>query len=270
MERLRIMLAVPGNQLTFGSALGILFSSQDHDIDLANSRGTWDNMLNLLVSALNARRENKTDMLAMLHQDVAPDKWWIDTLVKEKETKGVSFISVMNAMKDIRGLLSCGVGNPFNDPWMGLDFRFTAREVQTMPETFTAADIGYADRPIMHNNGCILFDLRDERFFSEFEDGSLKVCWDFPKKILPDETGKLYAQAISEDWWLSWMLYQIGIPTAITRKVRTHHGVGQEFPNDQAWGIWEHDQEAQLFRDMSQSLSAQRRQRLGLPPVAWS
>jgi hypothetical protein len=244
--RHNILLGIPGRPIEFGCALGIASASMQHHIELGHAKGSWDNFNTLFAGALTLARQGKITHFAQLHADVAPSEGWVDVLVAEMERRGASFCSATCAIKDGRGVLSCGVGNEWNDPWRGNRTRFTVWEsLHEFPETFDAADVGYRGLALLHNNGCFVCDLRDERFYAEDDDGGLRCCFTFPKRIVLQPSGEYRTLGVSEDWWFSWQMHRLGIPSVITRKVVTKHGGENLYPNNEDYGTWRHDEDAE-------------------------
>ena len=234
-DRFKILVGMPGPSCTFQTCQALMFASREHDIMLENVGASCDNFQLLFAHALNLAEEGRITHFAMLHADINPQDYWLDALVREAEKRGVSFLSAVAPVKDERGLASCGIGDP-RDPW--LPFRqFTMAEVLGLPETFDQADAGYSGYPLLHNNGCCLWDLRDTRFFARDGRDELICSFIFARRMIRDGEGKWLAQRASEDWEISRRFWQMGIPTAISRKVKlTHCTANFVFANDRAWG----------------------------------
>lgn len=237
-EQLTIMLGMPGPHMEFGSACGFFGASRVHQVRRLNSPDHLDNFSLLLVEALNARRRGEITHYAMQHADVAPAQGWLDALLEEMQAAQVSFISGTVPIRDSRGLLSCGVADPARGPWDIPFRRLTVRESLDLPPTFTAADLGYPGFCLLHNNGLILLDLRDERFFAEDADGLLCCTWNFPRRIARRADGSYGLTIVSEDWWVSWQIHRLGIPSAITRRIPTVHGRQVSVNNFEPWGTY--------------------------------
>jgi hypothetical protein len=205
------------------------------------SPSSWCNFNALLADAHNAYKFGDPDnecepgqarYFAMMHADVIPEKWWIDTLIREMKAKNTSFCSALIAIKDCRGEPSGGIGEPgrqFEPRW-----RFTFKELADMPDTFTAEEIGHGDGYLLHNNGLIVADLSDERFLITDDDGYLVPFFDFPRKVFSKD-GRWIVTGESEDWYFSRMLHKVGIPSCVTKKVPILHEGRMLFPN---WGKW--------------------------------
>jgi len=232
---------MPGPSCTFATCQALALASQNHETWCEGSGSSWDNFNVLLCEALNLAEQGEITHWAMLHADVNPEDGWLDVLVDEAERTQSSFASVVCPLKNSTGVTSSGIGDPTDNwrPWR----RFTMSEVQALPETFTAADAGYPGWPLLHNNGCCLFDLRDRRFFTVDAENVLKPAWIFPKRVIRNAEGRFVLQGESEDWYMSRMLWEMGVPSALTRKIRLEHIGLSRFPNDSAWGQ-SHDEAA--------------------------
>ena len=238
---LSIMLGLPGVDVYFPSACAFFTASAQHRLRRMNAPETssflaLQNFNQLLALALNMYRRGEITHFAMQHADVVPEKNWLDRMVEEMQAARVSYLSVTVPIRDHRGLLSCGVADPTRGIWDIPTRRMTVRESLSLPETFTQADYGYPDWVLLHNSGLILLDLRDERWFSEDAHGTLECSWKWLNRIRRDADGEYTTDSVSEDWIMSWQIHQLGIPSAITRKIHVVHGRQQAINNDTAWG----------------------------------
>jgi hypothetical protein len=241
-ERFKIALAMPGQNLMYASAIGLLTATRGlHDITPKNSGNGFDDMNTVWVDALNMAHKGEITHFAMLHSDIHPSQGWIDILASEMQRLGADIVSTVVALKDARGLTSTGVGDE-GDPWNAFR-RFTMREVHGMlPETFSIADTPHPDKYLLHNTGCWLADLRTPAWRTVDENNFLVATLSFPiaAKMLPD--GTIQHKRESEDWYFSRMLSRLPLKTFATRKVSaTHYGM-TPYVNNRPWG-------EQLFGD---------------------
>jgi hypothetical protein len=186
----------------------------------------------LLCDALNDRKAEGFTHFAMLHNDVIPQRWWLDILLEELEARDLDLISAVVPIKDQKGLTSTGLDDPDN-PWSVR--RLTLTEVFGLPETFTARDIpGRREgQALLLNTGCWL--MRFDRPWVEglFFRQQDRIAWHTP-------SGKYVAQSISEDWDFSRQLASRGCRLGATRKVIVQHD-RPEFHNRAPWGEWTED-----------------------------
>lgn len=251
-QGLRVRLSFPGpGGFSWGSVAGVLKCSERHNVSVSNIGGGWDSFNAVWAEAINHAEARLIDVFAMLHADVTPGTLWLDTIIDEMLRLGVGLCSVPIPIKDNRGIMSCGVADMESwTPWR----RWTAKELNApgCPETFTAADMGYPDRGLLHNNGCWCADLTDKRWFTEDAGGNLVAFHNFPrtvKRLRPG--GPFVAIGESEDWWFSKRVHELGIKSCITRKVPIAHRGSMEFRNDTAWGLYEVDEDTRLKWDVA-------------------
>jgi hypothetical protein len=243
-----IMVGLPGPSAQWGAVRGLMAASQKNDVSVDNEDNSHDNFNALWAKALTLAEAGQFTHFAMLHSDVFPEDCWVDMLVDEMDKAQVTFISSPVAIKDIRGVMSCGIGDPAN-PWSPKR-RITARELNRLPMTFGAADFGYPGELLLHNNGCWVADLRDKRFYECDEAGDLKACFQFPKRICRDPATRFWRpQGESEDWYFSRMIHGLGITSAITRRCKIKHRGPVEFANWGAWGEYEQDDDTRPYWD---------------------
>jgi hypothetical protein len=221
---MKILLGVShSGTVPFDTARSIWKCSEEHEVQVAGLSSSLLAMgFNaLLCDALNRNEagEGVTHM-AMLHSDIAADGPWIDTLVRIAEERQADFVSVVNAIKDDRALTSTGVGM-MEIPWKPFR-RFTMRELVRWPETFDAADVGYAGFVLLHNTGCWLADLRSPIFHQTDEEGRLRAFFTINDQVVR-RNGTWRAEVEPEDWFFSKRIHELGAKSCVTREVSTHH-----------------------------------------------
>lgn len=179
----------------------------------------------LWCAALNARQTERVGYFAMLHDDIAPQDWWLDTLIEELNATGLDMLSVAMPIKDVRGLASCGIGGA--DSWDTIG-RFSMTELARMPATFTAADIGHAGQVLLANTGCWVC-----RFDADWVE---RVCFTINDRLTRDADGRWCPEVEPEDWNFSRQMHAMGLRVGVTRKVRAAHVGEFSFWNDAVWG----------------------------------
>lgn len=237
-----VYLAVPGKQVCWGTVLGVVQSTQQHVAKPFNGgfgfSGTED--FNILwTDAHNLYESGDITHFAMLHGDITPDpsQHWLDILLEEMDARNAALVSAVSPIKDPRGLSSSGIAD-LDDPWKPYR-RFTMREIHhRLPETFDNRMAGYPDRPLLHNTGLWVCDLRRPEFRQSVA-GKLDLYFEFPTQATRGQDGKWRHQRESEDWAFSRALWLRGVrDTYITRRVRlTHHGK-MDFTNGGDWGTF--------------------------------
>lgn len=209
--------------------------------------------------ALNAQEFDGMDLthLVSLHNDVVPEQGWVDILMDEMERTQADFLSVVLPIKDLHGLSSTAIDS-LNDPFC-VERRITMTEVYQLPPTFSAADCGYPDRPLLVNTGCWIMDFTKPWRKLTNPDGTLALNCTSPDRIkrrppdpskasLPGDAakeavvGRWEAQHSPADWYLSRHLHNVGARVLATRKVRCQHIGDMPWTNMNPWGDYETDE----------------------------
>src|SRR6185436_11946718 len=206
----RILLGVPGSgMLSESAAQASYLASMHHTVHRIPSCNSGPNFNNCLIYALNACEEDKYDVHAQMHTDLAVVeqcekcadcrgegclecgyagervyKRWADILYEEMTAAGADFISTPMAIKNCNLVTSCGIGNPENrwNPWR----RFCANEFKNFPDTFTAADAGYPDKYLLHNHALCMFNMKSKLWWETDASGCIKAMFNFEERIARD------------------------------------------------------------------------------------
>ena len=244
-----VYLAIPGVNFCWGTVTGVVHSTSKHVAFPFNGGLGFSGVIDfniLWTDAINLFEAGKVTHFAMLHGDLEPDpdQYWIDILLEEMDARDAELVSVHSPIKDHRGVTSSGICDP-SRPWSAFR-RFTQREIlNELPETFNHVLAGYPEKPLLHNTGCWVADLRKPIFREVDERGCLKSMFEFPERLVRNSEGKWEHQQESEDWHFSRRLWERGVKnTWITSKVRlTHHGkmAWQNWLKD--WGEFQHGDE---------------------------
>ena len=201
----------------------------------------------LLCDALNARRQYPVTHLAMLHDDICPDPYWLDTLMDELDGAGADLVSAVVPIKNGAGCTSTAV-DMNGAPWVVR--RLTMTEVFNLPETFTLEDIPWRqpESQLLVNSGlwvCRLdADWVTEQFPLANPEGvarPVELAFRDHTRIVQLPDGEYVAEDISEDWDWSRQLNNLGLKLAATRKVGLYHE-RHEFHNRASWGAWATDE----------------------------
>lgn len=246
------MLGFPGPSLHFNAARALHCASLGmHEVTICQTGlGAWDGFNALWADALNAYADGKITHFAMLHSDIAAGDGWLDTLLAEMESHAADVMSAVVPIKDVRGVTSTAIGGA--GPWQ-VYRRLTMREVfaDTMPETFSAADFGYPNRPLLVNDGCMVVDLRNPLFHNANLDGQAIIYFGFPSDIVRGENGRWQVRRESEDWFFSRSAADAGAKIMATRKVPLKHIGAYPFPGNEAWGKYIVDEDSLWHREQS-------------------
>lgn len=190
------------------------------------------NFNELWCAALNlAHGGERLDYFAMLHDDVAPEDFWLDKLIDELEATGLDMLGVVTPIKDTRGMTSMALDG--DDPWM-LHCRLSMHDVYALPETFTSEHLG---RLLLLNTGCWVIRWNQE------------ICrqlhFEINDRIVFNTAANRYqAQTEPEDWFFSRCGHALGLKIGATRKINLFHVGDIAFPNDRPWGRNTFDVEA--------------------------
>lgn len=198
------------------------------------------NFNDLWCQALNFRNERQHTVthFAMIHADIAPEPYWLDTLVAELLRTNADVLSVVIPMKSMHGLTSTAVTT--DDPWKLR--RLTMTEVMRLPETFGATELdmaGFGDGHLVVNTGLWVCRF-DQPWVEDWEESP---PFHMEHRVYRDKAGKWKAEVIPEDWWFSRAATAKGVRVMATRKVRASHQGGQSYPNHLAWGEWKRDED---------------------------
>lgn len=248
MDQHRVYLAVPGTQFCWGTTTGVIHSTAKHVAIPFNGGLGFSGVMDFNIvwtDAHNLFEDGRITHFAMLHGDIAPstEQYWLDILLDVMREKDAELVSAHSPIKDGRGLTSCGICDPAN-PW-GAFRRFTQREVlEDLPDVFNNELAGYPDKPLLHNTGMWVADLRKPVFRDTNADGTLRFVFRFPERIKRGEDGKWQHEQESEDWLFSRELWERGARnTWITSRVKFEHFGRVSFPNWQPFGQFKHGDE---------------------------
>lgn len=183
--------------------------------------------------------ETQFDYLAMLHADVVPDMYWLDTLVEELEVNRLDILSAVVPIKNDRGTTSTGL-EVVGTQWAVR--RLTLNEIYgwNLSPTFTAKDIpGRSDQGLLLNTGCWVMRWNQPWSRGWYFRQQDRIVW----STSAQKYGK---ESASEDWDWSRQMISRGCRLGATTKVGLHH----QFPqchNRSAWGTWQNDED--FFRE---------------------
>lgn len=237
-----IVLGMPGyGRMTAAAGAAFYCASADMTNVLRiyqNGSLLASNFNQLWCAALNLCHQGKRiDYFAMLHDDVGPldygpDRYWLDMLIDELESKQLDVLSVVVPIKDSRGMTSMALQHP-DDNWMPYA-RLSMHDVYELPETFTAEDVG---RPLLLNTGCWV-----AKFNPEWAE---QVHFSIEDRIVFNRAANRYqAQTVPEDWHFSMQLNSLGLKIGATRKIPVNHRGETDFTNTKSWGSHVYDSEA--------------------------
>jgi hypothetical protein len=189
----------------------------------ANFNGLW-------CGALNAcHNGDKIQYFAMLHDDIGPQDFWLDTLIAELEAKELDVLGVAVPIKDHKGMTSLSIDG--GDTWLP-KCRLSLHEILGLPETFTSEDVG---GDLLLNTGCWVCKFNPE--------WARKISFTINDRIVFNKATNQYeSQVEPEDWYFSRLCHEIGLKIGATRKIRVTHRGETDFNNFSDWGTQSFDQ----------------------------
>jgi len=248
--RYEILLGVPSSGTIHESAAQASYhASLRHQVHRLPSTFSGPNYNAVWNAALNSGMEKRITHFAMMHTDIQIQEdeadtgtRWLDRMVEEMDKVNADFISTPIAIKDALGLTSCGIGNPENrwNPWR----RFCVCELENMPMTFNAKDVGYGDKFLIHNHALCLWDMRKPCWYQTDENNRCQYIFNLEEDIRL-ENGKWVRYFHSEDWFYSRCMWKMNVNTYITRVVKVIHHGGMGYSNYDGSGLlWQDGDEA--------------------------
>lgn len=233
MERVYLGIPSYGGQVHEGILGAVLHCSNVGYIgwlEVASRSFLTQNFNHLYVEALNLRDQGITHF-CMLHDDIVPEKFWLDKLMGLMNQHGADMLSAIVPMKNHEGMTSTALEVPLgggSDP----EWRFKRL---TMTEVFRDYQPTFSHEKLLLNTGLMLIDL--SKPWVE------KVCFRFENKIIPhpDKPGKLHARSMSEDWLFSRDARALGAKLFATREVKLVHCGKAAYTNTHAWGSIKED-----------------------------
>lgn len=199
------------------------------------------NFNELWCEALNQRTPRNLKYFAMLHADIQPADWWLDSMIEELEKHDADIISGVVPIKDNRGVTSTAIANPLDQ--YQVFTRLTLRQClhPSFPTTFTVndacdaleklpEDLRVTDVPrkaLLINTG--MWVCRFDRPWAE------KLHFEIRDKIVK-EKGLFRAKNLPEDWNFSYQLLANNLKVMATTAVKCiHFGVAQ-YGTTAVWG----------------------------------
>lgn len=184
----------------------------------------------LLAYAYQLRDLGTITHLAMIHDDIFPERYWLTKLWRIMRAHEADVVSVCSPLKEtpftdggIRNRFSTGVGDIF-DPWRNCKRHVTKQSVKDLPPTFGPEHVCGTDELLLINTGLWLADLRHP-------------CWDSPMEGMPgsrfafnilscietDADGNHHDFCIPEDFAWSRHLHHHGARYVATTEVKLQH-----------------------------------------------
>jgi hypothetical protein len=231
------MLSMPCGVPPLPCAARAFFQDASRKHELMTAAPTFSalsaNFNKLWATGIANAMEGLVDIFAMMHTDVEPQTYWLDTLVDELLRLKLDVLSSVIPIKDESRNTSTAMG-PIENEWentlLNLD------EIKLLPETFTDEDMkpwrrkhNMPDHKLMLNTGCWVADLRNTKFW-KVENGLLKFFFTQKDRIQFD--GNRFSVGLaSEDWNFSRICHREGLRLAATRIIEVKHHGARAFSN---------------------------------------
>lgn len=172
----------------------------------------------LFCQAMDLRDQGEVTHFAMLHDDIWPDNWWLNTLWREMQESGADLISVVAPIKDVPWWRTSTAIGLVDDPWIVPRY-IRAEDREFLPTTFGAEHVCSEGELLLVNTGCWLADLR-KPWWDEFCDAG---GFNFETRITRAEDGSRLTWIQPEDWRMSRFISLRGATLKATYAVRLRH-----------------------------------------------
>jgi hypothetical protein len=216
-ENNRVFLATPtyDGMLHSGCHAGIINASRQHDVQsmvVASSFLTHGfNLLWCHAIASGAK------YWAMLHADIGPENYWLETMLEQLEASGADILSAVVPIKSREGVLSTALSE------IGCEahYRLRAADLEQLPVTFDGEDLRRVTGQsgiLCVNTGCWVCRLTDPWVKQISFRTHTAIRWDGDVAT---------CEQIPEDWDFSHQCHTLGLKVMATRAIKTTH-----------WGAW--------------------------------
>lgn len=245
----RILVGAPSSGLVHDcSTAATYLSSRRHSTHRLPSHTLGLNINALWYQALNACMAGEFTHFAMVHSDIEileneESTRWADRLIEEMDAHDLDVAAVPVAIKDERGLTSSGIGNP-ESRWVPFR-RFTTAELDKLPTTFTAEDIGYGDKFLLLNEAVMIWDMRKPLWYIPNEQGLCRFHFNVEERIrfTGNPAQPWVRDQETEDWMFSRNLWEAGARSGLSTRVTACHHGGMVWPNKGDWGTFKNGDE---------------------------
>jgi predicted O-methyltransferase YrrM len=204
---------------------------------LANSfNSSWCTALNMQERFEKNNEPYYIKYWGLLHDDIVPEDGWLKHLIEEADANEADLVSAVVPLKEFSGVTSSAIDLLGDDPFDGghwsVERRLTLTEAHRQKPTFTAADLGFADRRLLANTGCWICRF-DKPWIREVDErGNAKLFFTINDRIRRDpQTGLWRTFVEPEDWFFSRQLQNVGGKVCLTTRVKLCHWGLTPYPN---------------------------------------
>ena len=197
--------------------------------ETANFSLTPTNCNALLCNCLNLMPSYDFDLMAIVHSDVAPPPFWLDTLYREMQVHQADFVSACIAIKTEQGLVSTAIAQSLDDYDVftrltvaqvrhstfptTFDINMAMNALERLPEPLTIYDV--PRRALLCNTGLCLFNIKKL-------DPS-KIYFNDPSLIRWHADGGWRPYTEPEDWFFSRKWQEAGLKVVATTALDVQH-----------------------------------------------
>jgi hypothetical protein len=241
-----VFIGIPcySQSVSWGTARSVFTrATRVHRVDIVQASASLItlNCNSLWCAALNGRKSHALDWFAMLHTDVEPSEWWIDSLIAEAEKHGADLMSAVIPLKNRSGGTSTAIAHA--DSRFGQFCRLTQSQIlhPDFPKTFginEAVDAlaalpepmritGAPRTALLANTGCFVCRLTAPW---------AEQVWFDQMDAIECRNGVWGPLCASEDWNFSRRVADAGGKVMATTTVRAIHRGEFPFSSGDRWG----------------------------------
>jgi hypothetical protein len=220
----KVFLAVPtyDGRVTIQTLTGVVYASRRPAAVACHTSSLLAHGFNMLWCAALSSGAN---IWAMLHADIGPDRYWVDTLLDEMDLHDADLISAVVPIKNDDHQYSVAIGRDQCAP----TYRLTHEHLEQLPRTFGADDLSRVsgqEGMLLANTGCWVCRLDRPWVRQVHYEIISQIDWTDPEKPRP--------LVISEDWGFSMQVQRLGGRVLCTRAVGVQH-IGERSWSLPAW-----------------------------------
>jgi len=209
----KVFLAVPtyDGQVAIQAVTGIVHASRRPAAVACHQSSLLAHGFNMLWCAA---LESQANIWAMLHADIGPDYYWVDTLLEELDQHGADMMSAVVPIKNDMEQYSVAIAQD----QCAAKYRLTHEHYLQLPETFGADElraVSGQEGVLCANTGCWVCRLDRPWVRQVYFEIVSRIDWAVPDKPRP--------LVISEDWGFSMQLARLGAKVMCTKKVGLSH-----------------------------------------------
>jgi hypothetical protein len=209
----KVFLAVPtyDGRVSMHAMTGVVYASRRPAAVACHTSSLLAHGFNMLWCAGLASGAN---IWAMLHADIGPDRYWVDTLLDELDKHQADIMSAVVPIKNDDHQYSVAIARD----QCAATYRLTHEHLEQLPRTFGAEDVRRVSGQggvLCANTGCWVCRLDRPWARQVYFEIASRIDWSDPGKPRP--------LVISEDWGFSMQVQRLGGKVMCTRAVGVRH-----------------------------------------------